>query len=123
MPPEDAATSYVPAPAGAAGAGVPEMVLKDPVPAGYRQTIRQRLRAHLMSQFRAASLPEGSVDVSFVLSHDGRLIGEGEVSSPQGEAFVSAAQQALASAQPFPPFPDSADATEVRFRVGVEYEP
>jgi outer membrane biosynthesis protein TonB len=107
----------------ATDAGVPEVVLKDPVPAGYRHAVRQRLQAHLMSQFRAASLPPGSVDVSFVLNSDGKLIGDGEVRSPQGDAFIAAAQKALMSAQPFPPFPAGADASEVRFRVAVEYRP
>ena len=77
----------------------------------------------LLSQFAAAQLPKGSAVVSFVLSHDGRLVGETTITSPQGEPFLRAAQEALAQAEPFPPFPEGATATEVRFRLAVEYAP
>jgi len=63
------------------------------------------------------------VIVSFVLSHDGRLVGEGEVTSPQGEPFVQAARIALSGAEPFPPFPEGSPSSEVRFRLAVDYAP
>ena len=109
--------------ASTAAPAMPEVVLQDPVPAAYRQAIRRRLQEHLATQFREASLPKGSVVVSFVLSHDGQLIGETDVTSPQGDAFVRAAKQALAKAQPFPPFPEHSQATEVRFRIAIDYAP
>ncbi|MBI3997138.1 MAG: energy transducer TonB [Candidatus Omnitrophica bacterium] len=101
----------------------PVVILQDPVPPAYRHAVRQRLQAHLISQFQAASLQTGSVVYSFVLSHDGQLIGAPEVTSPQGDSFIRAAQNALAQAQPFPPFPEGSDATEVRFRMAVDYSP
>lgn len=101
----------------------PEVVLKDPVPAAYRAKIRQRLQEELASQFRAAALQHGSVVVVFVLSHDGQLMGEPEIASPQGEPFIAAAKEALAKAQPFSPFPEGSEASEVRFRLAVEYAP
>lgn len=109
----------LPAPA----ASLPEMILRDPVPAAYRSLIRERLQAQLASQFLAAALEGGSVVVSFVVSHDGRLVGEPEITSPQGEPFVAAARDALAKAQPLPPFPEGSEATEVRFRLAAEYAP
>jgi type II secretory pathway component GspD/PulD (secretin) len=100
-----------------------DVILQDPVPASYRQTVRQRLQEQLASQFRSASLQKGSVVVSFVLSHDGQLVGEQEITSPQGEPFVLAARTALTQAQPFPPFPEGSGASAVRFRLAVEYAP
>jgi hypothetical protein len=105
------------------GGFTPAVFLQDPVPPGYRSLIRQRLQAHLANQFRSASLQQGSVVVSFVLSHDGRLVGEGEVTSPQGEPFVQAARIALSGAEPFPPFPEGSPSSEVRFRLAVDYAP
>ncbi|MBI3331023.1 MAG: hypothetical protein HYZ96_02805, partial [Candidatus Omnitrophica bacterium] len=99
------------------------ILLQDPVPASYRDAVRQRLQAYLISQFRTSALPPGSAVVSFTLSHDGRLVGTHDITSPQGEPFVVAAAQALDQAQPFPPFPEGAPASEVRFRMAVEYEP
>ncbi len=106
-----------------ASASVPEVTLRDPVSAAYRSLIRQRLQAHLLSQFRAAALQQGSVVVSFILSHDGRVIGEQEITSPEGEPFIVAARAAIAKAQPFPPFPAGSEANEVRFRLAVDYAP
>ncbi|MBI3321677.1 MAG: TonB C-terminal domain-containing protein [Candidatus Omnitrophica bacterium] len=106
-----------------ANEGLPEVTLREPVPAAYREAIRQRLQAHLISQFRAAALPKGSAVFSFVLSHDGSLVGEPGITSPQGEPLIQAAKQALEEAQPFPPFPEGSGASEVRFRLAVEYSP
>ena len=102
---------------------VPEVVLQDPVSAAYRQTVRRHLQQQLAQQFQAAGLGQGSVVVAFVLSHDGRLLGEADVTSPQGEPFINAAKQAIAQAQPFPPFPDGSQASEVRFKLAVDYAP
>ncbi|MBI2104552.1 MAG: hypothetical protein HYT90_03075 [Candidatus Omnitrophica bacterium] len=101
----------------------PAVVLQEPLPASYRDAVRSRLQAALISQFRAAALPQGSAIVSFTLSHDGRLIGDQDITSPQGEPFVLAATEAIGQAQPFPPFPEGAPASEMRFRMAVEYEP
>ena len=94
-----------------------------PVPAAYRQAVRQRLQASLTKAFRAASLEKGSVIVTFVLRHDGQLLGEPEVTSPEGDRFILAAQKAVVEGQPFPSFPAGSQATEVRFRLAVEYVP
>jgi type II secretory pathway component GspD/PulD (secretin) len=102
---------------------LPEVILQEPVPASYRHAVRSRLQERLASQFRAQGLGGGSVVVSFVLSHDGRLIGEPKVDSPQGDAFQAAAKAALMEAQPFSQFPEGSPAKEVRFRLAVEYSP
>ncbi len=102
---------------------IQEVRLQDPVPNVYRQAVRQRLQEQLKAQFRAASLPAGSVTVSFIINHEGQLVGEPEITSSQGERFISAAHLALAQAQPFPSFPDGSSANEVRFRMAVEYVP
>ena len=118
--------STVPAPAAvepSVDVTFPVVTLAEPVPVSYRHVIRQRLQGRLISRFRAAALPAGSVVLSFVLSHDGALVGAPEVTSPQGQPFILAAQQAVQQAQPFPPFPASSQATEVRFRVAVDYVP
>jgi len=120
----DGSPLILPADAAAiADTALPTVILREPVPVAYRSLIRERLQGHLISQFRAASLQPGSVVVSFVLSHDGRLIGERDVTSPQGEPFVQAARAALKAAEPFPPFPEGADADEVKFRLAVDYAP
>ena len=118
-------TPFIPTPE-AASVGtdlLPEIVLQDPVSATYRHAIRQRLQAQLINQFKSAQLPQGSVVVSFVLDHTGALIGEPEVTSPQGEPFIAAARAALQAAQPFPGFPEGSLASEVRFRLPIEYQP
>ena len=102
---------------------LPEVVLKDPVPSAYREKVRWQLQQQLAGQFRAAALQNGSVVVAFVLNHDGQLVGEPEIASPQGEPFVAAAKEAFAKAQPFAPFPAGSGASEVRFRLAVEYAP
>jgi type II secretory pathway component GspD/PulD (secretin) len=107
----------------AADALTPAILLRDPVPAGYRQAVRQQLQRALAGAFRAASLAQGSVALSFVLSHEGRVVGAPEITSPQGEPFVVAARQALDELQPFPSFPEGSQASEVRFRLAVEYAP
>ena len=120
----DGSPYTVPAPrAQGSNGAAPGRALQDPVPAAYRQTVRQRLQGYLISQLRAAALARGSVTVSFVLNREGALIGGQDVTSPEGEPFIVAAKAALANAQPFPPFPEGSQASEVRFRLAVEYEP
>lgn len=93
------------------------------LPAAYRQQVRQRLQAYLLSQFRAAGLSRGSVTLAFVLNRDGTLGIEQDITSPQGEPFVAAATAALAHAQPFPAFPDGTTPQLVRFSLALEYAP
>lgn len=102
---------------------LPEVILREPVPAGYREIVRSRLQQQLTSKFRSLGLGGGSVVVSFVLSHDGHIVGEPKTDSPQGEAFQAAAVSALMDAQPFSQFPEGSPAKEVRFRLAVEYAP
>jgi len=112
-----------PAHAPEAEASLPTVVLSDPVPAAYRQALQQRLRQQLADRFRASGLPAGSAILSFVLAPDGQLVDEPQIASPQGEPFIQAARAALAQAQPFPPFPEGASASPVRFRLAVDYLP
>ncbi|MBI2093352.1 MAG: hypothetical protein HYT88_01315 [Candidatus Omnitrophica bacterium] len=92
-----------------------------PVPASYHGVIRDELRERLSEKFQAGSLSEGAVMATFVLNRDGWILGEPELNSPQGDAFVHAAREALR--QPFAPFPEESTAKEVRFRIVVEYAP
>lgn len=116
---------YIPPTAGSASPSgeIPTLILEAPVPAAYRAIIRQRFETQLASQLRAASLPQGAVAVSFILSRDGRVVGDPDITSQQGEAFVRAARMALQSAAPFPPFPQEAEAEKIRFRVAIDYNP
>lgn len=102
---------------------LPQVVIEDPVPLVYRQTVRTKLQEELAKQFRQASLTAGSVEVSFVLNHLGQVTGPPQVSSHEGEAFIRAAHVALQQAQPFPPFPQSATSSNVRFHIAVQYAP
>ena len=116
---------YVPPPDDQASeaAAAPSVVLKEPVSASYRQRVRQHLQERLIEAFHAASLEHGSVVVSFVLSHDGRVAGQPTITSPEGSPFILAAKMALERAQPFPSFPEGSEASEVRFKLAVEYAP
>lgn len=116
---------YVPPPADetAQEAAAPLVILKEPVPATYRQRVRQLLQERLAEAFRAASLEHGSVVVSFVLNQNGHLMGEPTITSAEGAQFVQVAKAAVEQAQPFPAFPEGAEASEVRFRLAVEYSP
>ncbi len=93
------------------------------LPAAYRQAVRQRLQAYLLSRFRAAQLAKGGVALSFVLNRDGTLGVDHEVTSPDGQPFIQAAETALAEAQPFPAFPDGTTAKSARFSLAVDYTP
>lgn len=99
----------------------PEVFAHDPLSVNYRRAIRSRLEKSLANQFRVAELGSGFVVVSFLLGHDGRLVEDPSATSPQGSAYVAAAQAALRQAEPFPAFPAGASASEVRFRLAVEY--
>lgn len=102
---------------------VEEVVLSAPVSSAYQYVVRKKLERYLTQQFKAASLSKGSVVVSFVLNHDGGILESGKVDSPQGLPFIMAATAALVEADPFPPFPEGSRASEVRFRMAVEYVP
>ncbi len=93
------------------------------VPPAYQQVVRRHLQERLTARLRQASLPPGSVSVSFTLGREGRLLGEQHITSDAGEAFIQAAAEALKQAEPFPPFPPDSQAREVRFRLAVEYAP
>ena len=131
VPPAEASTVTVPQPsvkplpaaAAPSAAPAPTATASDPVPPTYSLHIRQQLQAHLIDQFREASLNQGSVIVSFILNHDGQVVGDQDISSPEGPAFIAAAKIALAQAQPFPPFPEGTQADHVRFRLAVDYSP
>lgn len=94
-----------------------------PVPAAYQTDVRQRLQRQLAQQFQAAGLGPGAVVVSFVLDHEGQVVGAADITSRQGDAFVEAARAAFQNAQPFPSFPAGSTATEVRFRIAAENAP
>ena len=93
------------------------------VPPAYQHAVRRHLQERLTARLRQASLPPGSVSVSFTLGRSGRLLGEQHITSDAGEAFIQAAAEALKQAEPFPPFPQDSQAREVRFRLAVEYTP
>jgi type II secretory pathway component GspD/PulD (secretin) len=94
-----------------------------PVPAGYQAEVRKRLQQQLGQQFQRAGLGAGAVVVSFVLDHEGQVVGPADITSRQGDAFVEAARVAFKNSQPFPSFPEGSTATEVRFRMAAENAP
>jgi len=95
---------------------------KPSVPVSYQAMIRALVQATLSTHLRSTSLGAGSLEVSFVLGRDGHLIGSPQITSPQGEAFVQAAQAALEAAVPFPPFPERTPVKQVRFRMAIDYQ-
>jgi TonB family protein len=97
--------------------------IDNPLPANYQQLVRTHLQELFVEQFRRSSLKRGSVTVSFVLDQQGKLVKVDDVTSPQGESFENAAKKALLLAKGFPAFPDHTPASQVRFRLAVEYEP
>ncbi|MBI4323169.1 MAG: type II secretion system protein GspD [Candidatus Omnitrophica bacterium] len=94
-----------------------------PLPEGYQAMVRELLRSALTQAAQDGSLGEGSITLSFLVALDGRLIGAPEITSPQGEPFVQAAQAALQAIVPLPAFPDEAQTGPVRLRLTVEYHP
>ena len=93
------------------------------VPPAYREVIRATLQAAIASELRAASAPRGSVTVAFVVDRGGSVVGEPALTSPEGPALAAAARRALGHVVPFPPFPPGVSATQLRFRLTVEYAP
>ncbi len=63
-----------------------------------------------------------ALDVSLVLSSDGKIVGRPQISGAQGQPFMEAAQAAIESI-PFPPFPTGSKPSEVQFRFRVDYKP
>lgn len=93
----------------------------NPVPASYQALIRALLSSRVTQEFRSTSVGPGSVELSFVLTKDGRVLGQPEIISPQGDRFVTAARTALEAMTPLPAFPEGSWAEQVRFRVAVDY--
>ena len=94
-----------------------------PLPQGYQAMVRELLRSALTQAAKDGSLGEGSVTLSFLVAPNGQLIGSPQLTSPQGEPFVHAAQAALQAIVPLPAFPDEATAGPVRFHLTIEYHP
>ncbi|MBI3323685.1 MAG: type II secretion system protein GspD [Candidatus Omnitrophica bacterium] len=93
------------------------------VPEGYQLAVREQVTRRLAERFRASGVGASTVELSFVLAADGRLLGEPDVTSQQGESLVGIARAALKDAAPFPAFPKDVRADRVRFRVAVDYQP
>ena len=66
------------------------------LPASYSAMIRGLARWYLAKELARSDVPAGSLTVSFVLGPDGRLVGQPQIASPQGDRFVEAARAALA---------------------------
>jgi len=92
------------------------------VPVSYHAAVRDLLSTSLSRLFQANAWQAGLLTLSFDLAHDGRVIGEPHVESPQGDPFVQATQVVIKSI-PFPPFPEGSTAQAVRVRLVVEYRP
>jgi len=94
----------------------------EPVPKSYQQTLRFLLEQRLRELFRSTTVAVGALDVSLVLSSDGKIVGRPQISGAQGQPFMEAAQAAIESI-PFPPFPTGSKPSEVQFRFRVDYKP
>jgi len=94
-----------------------------PVPLSYQALVRALVSSQLTRQLRERSVQTGSVELSFVLGKDGRVVGRPAIASPEGEPFIQAAQEALKALSPLPSFPQGAWADQVRFQVVVDYRP
>lgn len=102
----------------------PVMQAEAPVSPGYRAMIREMLSRAVADQLQSmAGLGEGSVTVSFLLARDGHVLGDPQITSAQGEAFIQAAKAALKAASPFPPVPGGPADGVVRFQMTVDYRP
>jgi len=93
-----------------------------PVPEHYQAAIRDLISQSLAHMVRSNPGTRGSVELSFMLARDGRVVGEPHVESPYGELSVQATQAAI-KAIPFPPFPEGVPANAVQVRLVVEYRP
>jgi len=89
----------------------------------YQALIRALLSSQLAHVLRTMGAGAGSVTYAFTLDQRGRLVGSPEISSPQGERFVAAAHTAFQALDPFPPFPSTPTAEQIRFRMAIEYRP
>ena len=94
----------------------------NPVPTGYQTQVRRQAQEALWKAFQARVLSPGSVALTFVVDKAGHLVGLPEVRSSDGDALVEAARTAL-SGETFPAFPENITATQVRFRLVVDYQP
>ena len=101
----------------------PAAALDSPLPVDYHRQVRSYLQQLFVDQFQRSALSKGSVTVAFVLDQTGKLVNVDEVTSPEGASFEMAAKKALLLAKPFPPFPKNTEASQVRFRLAVEYAP
>jgi type II secretory pathway component GspD/PulD (secretin) len=93
----------------------------EPVPKSYQQTLRYLLEQRLRELFKSTTVAVGNIDISFVLSSDGKVVGRPQISSNQGGTFEELARAAIESI-PFPPFPTGSQAHEVQFRFRVDYK-
>ncbi len=94
-----------------------------PVSQRYQAMVRALVSSRLTQWLQETSARAGSVELSFVLGRDGRVLGKPAISSPQGETFKEAAAAALGALSPLPAFPQDAWAEQVRFRMVVDYRP
>lgn len=92
-----------------------------PVPPAYQQQIRGLLEQHLRDHLRLAAGAPGSFEVSFVLSHNGQLIGEPQVAGSQDPQILERVNAAVKSVGLFAPFPKTSRAEYVRFRMEVAF--
>lgn len=112
-----------PPPGAAIDPDLPRALIKSTVSEEYRRAVRSRLQQQMTAKFREGGLPAGTAVVEFLLNHNGTVAGPATITSPDGVGFIQAGTAAFAQAQPFPSFPEGTPATQVRFRIAVEYEP
>ena len=65
---------------------------------------------------------KGHIKVVFVLSKDGRLIGEPYVSETDNTALIPFVTMAIKDSSPFPPFPRTLKKTTEKFKISLLYE-
>ncbi len=86
----------------------------------YYQIINERIK-----QFSQLNLPrdkKGKVDISFVVSSKGVIIGEPEIIDASEPSLIPFAVKTVKDASPFPEFPPSFEKGQEKFKVSLSYE-
>ncbi|MDR1949739.1 MAG: TonB family protein [Spirochaetaceae bacterium] len=111
-------------------AGIPEIipVMPDPKPRAdsllrYERMIRSLIDGEKEYPYQARRQDqEGKVEIRFVLSRQGRLVGEPALEKRSRYRLLNAsALEAVKNAAPYPPFPEEINEDEMSFQVAISF--